>query len=420
MRTLSVHPTDSAADAHSLVRALAAATDGDVVSLMTGVYSPSRTGETLPIEVPAGVTVVGAGRGATVLDGEGLFEPSFNPIRTDLSVLVLGDRTLLSGLTVTNGGGHGVSVGPGTRASIHGCEISRHGQHGVFLAGVAEAVVSGNEFRQNGRRRSEPELPRGGKGHQGHHIFAVAMTGARNRLIITDNSMRDCWADGIGLVCFFDQGDGVTAHATILRNVIEESERGGFLFSASFGPSRNSFVLEAAHNVLRGNRQVGASVTVANPLAGPVPGGNSLALSLLDNEITDSPLGLRLQGGSSEARGNTGRVLVNGNRFARCPTGALHAVAGRATPTGTPSDNRLEVALLGNRFDDCGAPAVVLQAAAGGPAGAAEGNVLAVKMAGNLGLGSEAIQVCDGAPRNRVEIVPGSQAYGRAEGPLLT
>lgn len=419
MRTLSVHPTDSAADAHSLTQALAGATDGDIVSLRTSVYSPSRTGETLPIEVPAGVTVVGAGRGATVLDGEGLFEPSFNPIRTDLSVLVLGDRTLLSGLTVTNGGGHGVSVGPGARASILGCEISRHGQHGVFLAGVAEAVVSGNEFRQNGLRRFEPDFPRGGKGHQGHHIFAVAMTGQRNRLIITDNSMRDCWADGIGLVCFFDQGDGVTAHATILRNVIEESERGGFLFSASFGPSRNSFVVETAHNILRGNRQVGASVTVANPLADPVPIGNSLALSFLDNEITDSPLGLRLQGGSSEARGNTGRVLVNGTRFARCPTGALHAVAGRTTPTGTPSGNRLEVALLGNTFTDCGAPAVVLQAAVDGTAGGAVGNVLAVRMAGNDGLGSEGLQVCDGATSSHMEIAQGSQPYLRVEGPLL-
>lgn len=133
MNTLVVHPTDPQAHVSSLTRALHMAHAGDVVLVNPGLYSPTRTGETLPLKVPPGVTVEGAGRDNCIIDGEGQFEPSFSPIRPDLSVVVLADGASLGSVTVTNSGGHGVGVPPGVSTTIRNCTVSRNGDRGIFL-----------------------------------------------------------------------------------------------------------------------------------------------------------------------------------------------------------------------------------------------------------------------------------------------
>jgi parallel beta-helix repeat protein len=130
----------------------------------------------------------------------------------------------LSGVTVTNGGGHGVGVPLGASVEIRNCTISRHGDHGIYLSGMADAVVTGCRLQDNGLKRFEPSLPRGVGARQGHHIFAEAKHGQRNRLVVTDNTMRGCFADGVAFICFFPEPDGVSFSATILRNTIEDSE----------------------------------------------------------------------------------------------------------------------------------------------------------------------------------------------------
>src|SRR4051794_24153905 len=118
MNAMYVHPDDAGADARSLSTALAMARAGDVVLVGPGVYAPSRTGEVLPLRVPSGVAVDGAGSDRCIVDGEGQFEPSFGPIQPDLAVVVLADGSSLSGVEVTNGGGHGVGGPPGISATI--------------------------------------------------------------------------------------------------------------------------------------------------------------------------------------------------------------------------------------------------------------------------------------------------------------
>src|SRR6187397_2425587 len=136
MNAISVHPEDAGADARSLSTALAMAQRGDVVLVGPGVYSPSRTGEVLPLRIPSGVAIEGAGSDRCIIDGEGLFEPSFAPIRPDLAVIVLGDGSSLSGVEVTNGGGHGIGAPPGVSGTVRDCAITRHGDHGIYLGGV--------------------------------------------------------------------------------------------------------------------------------------------------------------------------------------------------------------------------------------------------------------------------------------------
>ena len=89
---------------------------------------------------------------------------------------------------------------------------------------MADAVVTGCRLQDNGLKRFEPSLPRGVGARQGHHIFAEAKHGQRNRLVVTDNTMRGCFADGVAFICFFPEPDGVSFSATILRNTIEDSE----------------------------------------------------------------------------------------------------------------------------------------------------------------------------------------------------
>ena len=116
MKTIFVSPHSARADARSLSEALQQAQPDDVVLVEPGRYSPSLTGERLPVTLPPGVHVQGAARAECIIDGEGHFSPSFQPIRPEQSVVVLTDGASLSGVTVTQGGGHGIGVPPSPRS----------------------------------------------------------------------------------------------------------------------------------------------------------------------------------------------------------------------------------------------------------------------------------------------------------------
>jgi hypothetical protein len=418
MNTIIAHPTDPQADAASLTRALSVARAGDVILVSPGFYSPSRTGETLPLRVPAGVMVEGAGSNECIIAGEGLFEPSFNPVRPEWSVVVFGDGASLGGVTVTDGGGHGIGVPPGVSTTIRNCVISRHGDHGVFLCGVAEAVVTGCVFLNNGVKRFEPTLPRGVGARQGHHIFAEARHGQRNRLVITDNTMRGCFADGIAFICFFPETDSVSCRATVVRNTIEESERGGLLFSCSFGPSHNRYQVFAADNTLNDNKQFGVSILTAVPLADKVPQDSQVAALIAGNTVSNSPIGILIQGAVGEAHGNTCRVTVDRNRVSGCGKNAIRLVGATGVEGVETNENSLRVLVSRNHLAG-GAPAVAIQGAGG--AGSPQQNTVKVRLFDNevVGQPEQTIVVSDGRENNRVEVAEGSQAVRRTDGDVL-
>ena len=417
MSTLVVHPTDSNAHASSISQALGMAHGGDVILIEPGTYGPEHTAEQLPLRVPAGVMVEGQAAEACIIDGGGVFEPSFNPIRPDLSIVVLEDAASLAGVTVQNGGGHGIGVPPGATVTIRNCTISQHGDHGVYLCGVGAVLISQCDFRRNGLKRFEPALPRGTGARQGHHIFAEARHGQPNRLVITDNTMQDCFADGIACICFFPEPDGVSFSATILRNTIEASERGGLLFSSSFGPSDNHFQLIAADNVLNGNKQFGINILTSIPLADKVPQHNRLHGLIAGNTIAESPIGIAVQAAVSEAHGNTCRLTIDHNHIADCKKNAIRLVGAAGTDGLATRDNTLDVALTRNVI----VGSVVIQGA-GGPAGSTlDNNAANVRLSGNTGDSTQDhnIKVSDGRPGNRASVAEDSQAYQRTDQDLL-
>jgi hypothetical protein len=421
MRTIVVHPTDPQADAPSLTQAFMLSTAGDTVLVSPGIYSPTHTAERLPLKIPARVTVLGASKEACILNGEGQFTPSFNPIRTDLSVVELADGVWISGLTVTNGGGHGISAPPGTTITITGCTISQHGDHGLYLCGVAEAVVTDCEFFDNGRQRFEPTLPRGVGARQGHHIFAEARHGQQNRLLISDNRMRGCFADGIAFICFFPEPDAVSFRATILRNEIEESERGGLLFSGSFGPARNQLDIVAADNVLRGNKQFGLSVLTAIPLAERVPQETTVTATMSGNVISASPIGIQIQGAVGEAQQNHCIVTLDRNRIANCSKNAIRLVGAIGGDNIRTEGNRVKASVSRNILSG-GSPTVVLQGAGGTAKSTPQQNAITARVVGNTSesTSEQAFVISDGIAGNTVEIVASSQGVMRKEGNLLT
>ena len=418
MKTIIVHPTDPRADATSLTHALTQARGGDVILIGPGLYSPSRTGEVLPLRISPGVVVAGAGRADCIIDGEGQFEPSFNPIRPDWSVMVLENNTSLSGVTVMNGGGHGVGVPPGASVTIRNCAISRHGDHGVFLCGVTEAVIADCAFQDNGLKRFEPSLPRGAGARQGHHIFAEAQHGQRNRLLILDNTMHSCFADGLAFICFFPQPDGVTFDATVLRNTIEASERGGLLFSCSFGPSHNRLRLIAADNKLKGNKQFGLSILTTVPLADKVPQDGVVTALVSENDVASSPVGILIQGAVSEAHRNACHVTIDRNRIAECGKSALRLLGALGVEGVDTIENSLHALVSRNQISG-GAQAIVIQGAGG--AGNPQRNTVHVKLFDNTitSPSAQTIVVSDGRTGNQVEVAAGSQDHTRTEEDLL-
>ena len=421
MRAIRVQPNDlsnaSAVDATSLSQAVQAAQSGDVILLEPGTYAPAQTGERLPVRIPAGVAVEGAGADDCIIDGEGVGEPSFHPIQPDEAVIVLENGASLSGVTVTNGGGHGIGLPVGGNATIRNCTISRHGDHGIFVCGVTEAIITQCVFQHNGLKRFEPKLPRGVGARQGHHVFAEARHGQANRLIVTDNVMQDCFADGIAFICFFPEPDQVAYAATILRNSIESSERGGLLFSCSFGPSHNRFHIVAADNILRKNKQFGINIITALPLAEKVPQHNQLHGLFSGNTISESPIGIAVQGAVGEAQHNACTVVLDRNQIVDCAKNALRLVGATGMDGVATQHNTLEAVVSRNTITG----SVVVQGA-GGPSGATlRGNTATVGLQRNTGTASDAqnIQVSDGLAGNQAGIANGSQAYRRTTEDLL-
>ena len=421
MNAIYVHPEDDGGDARSLSMALTMAQAGDVVLVGPGIYSPLRTGEVLPLRIPPGVAIEGAGADRCIVDGEGLFEPSFGPIEPELAVVVLSDGSSLSGVTVTNGGGHGIAAPPGVSATVRDCAITRHGDHGVFLCGVDEAVIVGCTLRENGLKQYRPTLPRGtGSPQQGHQIFAEAHHGRRNRLVIADNTMHGCFADGVAFVCFYPEPDGVVFEATIVRNTIEASGRGGLLFACSFGPSGNRQRIVAAGNVLRDNRQYGIQAVVASPHADPVPSQNRLEALFAANEISGSPVGIFVRGAGGECHHNIGEVVIDLNTISTRDQPAIRVVGALGVDGVQTADNALRVVVSRNVLAGR-VPSVAGQAAVGVPSSDARGNVVSLRLLGNQPGASpeQAFVVSDGLAGNRVEVDEASQTYARTEDDLL-
>jgi hypothetical protein len=333
---------------------------------------------------------------------------------------VIEDGASLSGVTVTNGGGHGIGVPPAACVTITRCDISRHGDHGIFLCGVTEALVTGCVFSDNGLQRFEPALPRGIGARQGHHIFAEARSGQQNRLCITDNVMQRCFADGLAFICFFPQDDDVSFEAVVLRNTIEDCERGGLLFSCSFGPASNRLSLLVSDNQLQGNKQFGINILTAIPLAEKIPQHSQFTGVISRNRISHSPIGVAVQTAVGEAHHNKCRVVIDRNQISDWKTNAIRLVGASGLDDVETRENALSAVVSRNSLRG-ESPAVVVQGAGGTSKSKPSQNSVNVRFLANdiEGAGDQPILVSNGPTDNRAEVEDKSDLYIRTDDDLL-
>ncbi|MEO0351533.1 MAG: S-layer homology domain-containing protein [Cyanobacteria bacterium P01_A01_bin.15] len=128
----------------TLTQALEKASSGTVVQLEAGTYS---SGESFPLTIAPGVTLVGIGGTATIQGGGALATEDFGQ---QVVALQLQDGAQIRNVTVTNpqSKGIGVWLEQGS-ALLTRCRFINCGRDGVFVTGSALPVLLANEFSDN-------------------------------------------------------------------------------------------------------------------------------------------------------------------------------------------------------------------------------------------------------------------------------
>ncbi|MBE9069941.1 S-layer homology domain-containing protein [Leptolyngbya cf. ectocarpi LEGE 11479] len=128
----------------TLTQALGQATAGTTVQLEAGIYG---SGESFPLTVPSGVTVVGLG-GTVTIRGGGLLATT--DVGQQSVTLQLKDRAQLRNVTITNPQSQGIGIWLDQGAALlTQCRFTSCGRDGVFVTGDALPVLLDNEFSGN-------------------------------------------------------------------------------------------------------------------------------------------------------------------------------------------------------------------------------------------------------------------------------
>ncbi len=415
---LYVSATDATATHTSITAALRHANPGDTVVVGAGHYSSSQTQEQFPLFVPPGVSLLGAGQDTCHIDGEGATAPSFRPVLEGQSLILLGDHTTLSDFTIANSGGNGIGNQPGACVQIIRNTIQAHGQHGIIVSGPEEALIKDNIFLDNGTLKYGPETPRPAAARQGHHIFVQGKSGAANRMLICDNTMTRAFADGIAIVVFFDEADGVQMHVRVWRNTIEQSERRGLTIAGSFGPSHNRVEIDVRHNTIRHNSALALGAQAARPLDTQLLRDNRLRMHIVDNECHDNGDGIMLFGGFGPAEHNVLDATVIGNTITGAARYGLRIIGGVGSGGYAAHHNRVQAVVHRNRIEGSGEREIFLQGGAADGEAEVTGNAVLAHFVDNALPAPTSILLNDGLPTNSTHIEDPMPPHERASKPI--
>ena len=131
----------------TITQALKKARPGSIVQLAPGMY---QANEQFPLQVPAGVTLVGDSSRNAKIEGGGPFQlnrRTDNQTERNVAV-VLSDRAQIREVTITNPVGTGIITAEGAALIIRN-RILNCQQHGALLVGAAQPFISDNEFTDN-------------------------------------------------------------------------------------------------------------------------------------------------------------------------------------------------------------------------------------------------------------------------------
>ena len=149
----------------TLTQALERASAGTTIQLEAGTYD---SGESFPLTVASGVTVVGIG-GTVTLRGGGLL--ATEEFGQQSVTLQLDDGAQLRSVTVTNPQTQGIGVWlEQGSALVTRCQVKNCGRDGVFVTSDALPVLLANEF--SGNQASGLFMVRRSKGEVRQNRFA--------------------------------------------------------------------------------------------------------------------------------------------------------------------------------------------------------------------------------------------------------
>ncbi len=349
-------------DHKSITAALAEATAGDFVVVAAGTYSVTTTAERFPLYIPPGVSLVGSGAAGCVIDGEGALNWSWRPFRSDQSLLIVRDRSTLSGFTVQNSGGCAVSVLRGAHCTISDNVIRSSGLHGLLVTGPNDVVIRRNAFANNGTAGVAIPIYRPQPARPGENIFVVGTSGHDNRVLIERNDV-DGSANQESITIITDPDDeGAIVKARVYDNKIA-SARVALLLVGSFGGSRNRLDLELVGNEIRA-AAIGIVVGGAYPVVRREACGNAVTVMARGNVIRDCSNGMQLLGAFGPARDNHITADIVDNALLNITGTALRAVGAVANQDAATINNTVTCRVVGNTTSNISGRSVVVDGAA--------------------------------------------------------
>ncbi|MEM8614979.1 MAG: S-layer homology domain-containing protein [Cyanobacteria bacterium P01_H01_bin.105] len=264
----------------TLTQALGRASSGTTIQLEVGTYSH---GESFPLTVASGVTVVGIGGTVTIRGGGSLATEEFG---SQSVTLQLQDRSQIRNVTITNPQSQGIGVWlEQGSALLTRCQFKHCGRDGVFVTGAAVPVLLGNGF--SGNQASGLFMVRRSKGEVRENRFeqtgyGVAISDQAAPLLI-DNEIADSKA---GIVL------SRSARPVLRQNRVRRNEKSGLWVQDTAQPDvgqsqdlgKNEFrdngqwdihnesrqPLISAGNYINPNRVRGAIRYVASELPDPI------------------------------------------------------------------------------------------------------------------------------------------------------
>lgn len=300
----------STAPLQTITKALEVAKPNTVIRLAKGSYSES-TGEKFPLFLKPDVSITGevnsGGRGIIVSGGGEFLSRTFG----SKNVAIVGaDRSVLSGVTVTNNNSRGYGLWiESTNPEIIGNTFTGSTQDGVAITGNSVAKVSKNYFYRNGA--NGVTITGNSKAEIQNNVFQETGFGiniaSSAEPVLVGNKIK---FNRSGIVIQAD------ARPILRNNIIESSKEDGLVVISqaqpnlgdSNGPGGNQFRNNARHdinakaakeqivtigNIIQRDRVTGNVVvrTASTPIARPLsPATNSVDLSKVNvSNVNPSP-----------------------------------------------------------------------------------------------------------------------------------
>ncbi|GEM_PF-3064819 len=150
----------SASPFSSITNALKVAGTNAVIFVRAGTYSPSKTGEVIPIDgLKAGQQLVGAGAATTIIDGE---FANATPGKSPNNIIVVASNVRIAGFTITraqqeglyicSGCNLGSSLSNASNVLIESNIFSYNQTSGLSSAAAAGLIVQNNQFNFNSQQ----------------------------------------------------------------------------------------------------------------------------------------------------------------------------------------------------------------------------------------------------------------------------